>query len=88
MAVAARRPALEHGLDGLQSMADEIAHPRLGGDGAAGRLHRVAGDVEIADRVDFHGDGMAERPDAGAGKGVARQKAGLSGLVEIFEDRQ
>ena len=57
-------------------------------DRAAGGVDGVAGDAEVADRVDLHRDRIGEGAHPGAPGSVGGQEAGAAGLIEILDDRQ
>ena len=55
---------IEQFFESSEPLSDEVLHPFEAGLGAAAcDLHHVCDDIEVADRVDIHGDRMRQRPD-------------------------
>jgi hypothetical protein len=90
VAVAERAVVIQKGLEGCKALADEALHPGfLGSIATTGQLSHMADNAEIADRVDFHGNGIGELAHPVLAVDVFRHQGGTGrGRVQIFDDGQ
>jgi len=76
-------------LERLQSGADEMLHPGLGHIlASAAELRGMAGNGEVADRVQVHRDGLRQRQRLGTLCRGIGEEVQLAGLVQIIQDCQ